>query len=76
LKIYKKSSILLIYGESSTLKENIYMEQKLSNDFLSFGLLVDFQPLHDLVKTKDKIPSIGADHAAISLELVNNVLTI
>ena len=70
MKVYKKSSILLIYGESRTLKEKVYVEPRLPNDFLSFVLLAD--TLHDLVKTTDLIPSIKTDHAATSLELVND----
>ena len=46
------------------------MEPKFPNDLLSFGLLAD--TLRDLVKTTDLIPSIKTDHAATSLELVND----
>jgi len=44
--------------------------------FCHLGYWLISNTLHDLVKTKDKIPSIKADHTAISLELVNDILTI
>ena len=53
-------------------KKKLYMKPEFSNDFLSFGLLADLKHLLDLVKITAIIPSIKTDHAAISLELVND----
>ena len=73
MKIYKKNSILLIYGESRTLKGKVSTwSQNSPMIFCCLDYWLISNTLHDLVKTTDIIPSIKTVHAAISLQLVND----